>query len=181
MKPKDTASWGARLRVNAKLPIGQRPGTVRQGRAKLLPDGGRHRRKRRPGASGRQPAGTREDGTPGTFSPGADGEFHLTREGWARLVREYMDYARLSPPPIEEAGEVLSADEVRLLLAAPVVKAPEEEMEEETVSSPSEEKSAIAPAPEKQAERGTLDDDEDDHIHNDEEAERAAAAARNVS
>ncbi len=113
--------------------------------------------------------------------PGADGEFHLTREGWARLVREYMDYARLSPPPIEEAGEVLSADEVRLLLAAPVVKAPEEEMEEETVSSPSEEKSAIAPAPEKQAERGTLDDDEDDHIHNDEEAERAAAAARNVS
>lgn len=105
--------------------------------------------------------------------PGADGEFHLTREGWARLVREYMDYARLSPPPIEETAEGLSMDEVRLLLAPPVAEAPEEESEEPAKDS--------SGAEEKLAELGSLDDEDDDHIHNDEEAERAAAAARNVS
>lgn len=105
--------------------------------------------------------------------PGADGEFHLTREGWARLVREYMDYARLSPPPIEETAEGLSMDEVRLLLAPPVAEAPEEGTEEPAKDS--------SGAEEKLAELGSLDDEDDDHIHNDEEAERAAAAARNVS
>ncbi len=115
--------------------------------------------------------------------PGADGEFHLTREGWARLVREYMDFARLSPPPIEEATEGLSADEVRLLLAPPVAASSVEEIEEEQkdASSVAEEKTAKPSSSEKPAEFGSLHDDDDDHIHNDEEAERAAAAARNVS
>lgn len=57
--------------------------------------------------------------------PGAEGEFHFTREGWARLVREYMDNARLAPPPLEEAGQgAMSVDEVRILLAPPVKEAP---------------------------------------------------------
>ncbi len=110
--------------------------------------------------------------------PGADGEFHLTRDGWARMIREYMDYARLSPPPIEQAARGVSADEVRLLLAPPAGK----------VESAAEfaEDAQISPAPSSQHEtakprvkRGSLDDD--DHIHDDEEAERAANAARGVS
>ncbi|MEX6632894.1 heme biosynthesis protein HemY [Hyphococcus lacteus] len=54
--------------------------------------------------------------------PGADGDFNLTREGWARLVREYMDFGRLAPPPIEALETGLSIDEVRLLAAPPVVE-----------------------------------------------------------
>lgn len=113
--------------------------------------------------------------------PGADGEFHLTREGWARLVREYMDYARLSPPPIEEASGGLSQEEVRLLLAPPVVEEPEVEIEEEAIASKTEEKPVKPSAPKESVKLGSLHDDDDDNIHNDEEAERAAAAARNVS
>ena len=55
--------------------------------------------------------------------PGADGEFHFTREGWARLVSEYMNHERLAPPPLEETAALMSADEVRLLLAPPVEEA----------------------------------------------------------
>jgi len=51
--------------------------------------------------------------------PGADGFFHYTREGWARLVREYMDYGRLSPPPLEQAPLGISPEEIKLLLAPP--------------------------------------------------------------
>lgn len=54
-------------------------------------------------------------------APGADGEFHFTREGWARLVREYMEHGRLAPPPIEDAPPGLSQDDMRLLVAPPIV------------------------------------------------------------
>ncbi|MFC2951438.1 heme biosynthesis protein HemY [Marinicaulis aureus] len=116
--------------------------------------------------------------------PGADGAFHLTREGWARLIREYMDFARLSPPPIEEATAGLAPEEVRLLLAPPVIEEPEAAPVDESASDESEVPLA-APA-EKTApadKDGSLYDDPegDDHIHDDEEAERAANAARNVS
>lgn len=56
-------------------------------------------------------------------SPGADGEFHFTREGWARLVREYMEHGRLAPPPLEEAPAGVSADEIRRLAAPEPVEA----------------------------------------------------------
>jgi HemY protein len=39
--------------------------------------------------------------------PGAGG-FQFTREGWARLVREFMEYGRLAPPPLEERSPGLS-------------------------------------------------------------------------
>jgi len=110
--------------------------------------------------------------------PGADGEFHLTRDGWARMIREYMEYARLSPPPIEEASGGLSEEEVRLLLAPPAGKAESAEELSEDAGPVSSEPSKIEtrkPA----VMRGSLDDD--DHIHDDEEAERAANAARGVS
>ena len=59
--------------------------------------------------------------------PGADGEFQFTRAGWARLAREYMAHARLSPPPLEEAGQgAMTADEVRILLAPPVKRIADE-------------------------------------------------------
>ncbi|MEM8936853.1 MAG: heme biosynthesis HemY N-terminal domain-containing protein [Pseudomonadota bacterium] len=51
--------------------------------------------------------------------PGADGQFNLTRDGWARLVREYMDAGRLAPPPLEDIADGLSSDEIRLLSAPP--------------------------------------------------------------
>ena len=111
--------------------------------------------------------------------PGADGEFLFTREGWAQMVREYMEHQRLAPPPLEEISFGMSADEIKLLAAPPIVDAaPDEEPpsveappfpEVETPTKTADE----APAP-------TIEDD-DDHIHNDEEAERAAAAARKVS
>ena len=51
--------------------------------------------------------------------PGADGAFHFTRNGWARLVREYMEYGRLAPPPLEESSLAMTAEEIRLLIAPP--------------------------------------------------------------
>jgi len=116
--------------------------------------------------------------------PGAEGEFHFTREGWARLVAEYMDFARLAPPPLEDAAAGVSAEEIRLLTAPKppdATPALEEEAEEETAPSsdaeeaPSEAAPAVAETPTK------TDTDDDEHIHNDEEAERVAAAAREVS
>jgi HemY protein len=50
--------------------------------------------------------------------PGADGAFQFTREGWARLVREYMEHGRLAPPPLED-GTRLSESELQLLTARP--------------------------------------------------------------
>lgn len=52
-------------------------------------------------------------------SLGADGSFNLTRDGWARLVREYMHHGRLAPLPLEDAPRGLSLDELKLL-APPV-------------------------------------------------------------
>ena len=117
--------------------------------------------------------------------PGADGAFHLTRDGWARMVRDYMEFARLSPPPIEEAAIGISPEEVRLLLAPPVIEAESVEAIDEDAQAVSEKPVSSRPPAtlqKSEVQRGSLEsDDDDDHIHNDEEAERAAAAARNVS
>ncbi|MEM9169836.1 MAG: heme biosynthesis HemY N-terminal domain-containing protein [Pseudomonadota bacterium] len=51
-------------------------------------------------------------------TPGADGSFHFTKEGWARLVREYMHNQRFAPPPLEDAPRGLSRDEIKLLAPA---------------------------------------------------------------
>ncbi len=45
----------------------------------------------------------------------ADGEFKLTREGWSRLVREYIEHGRLAPPPLEGPPTGLAEHELRLL------------------------------------------------------------------
>lgn len=131
--------------------------------------------------------------------PGAEGEFHITREGWARLVREYMDHARLSPPPLEEAGQgAMSVDEVRMLMAPPEKETPEVEAEEaeasgDDVSAPTDGASVLKEDPTEETPAATEavadveekdaspSSDDDDHIHNDEEAMRAAAAAGKVS
>lgn len=57
-------------------------------------------------------------------APGADGEFHFTRDGWARLVREYMEHARLAPPPLEEAPSGVSPEEIKRLAAPPAETPP---------------------------------------------------------
>ena len=59
--------------------------------------------------------------------PGAEGTFHFTRDGWARLVREYMEFERLAPPPLEEASLGMSIDDIRLLAAPPEKPAEEPE------------------------------------------------------
>lgn len=130
--------------------------------------------------------------------PGAEGEFHITREGWARLVREYMDHARLSPPPLEEVGQgAMSVDEVRLLMAPPEREASDSEAKfgealDDDVSAtvddasvlkedPPEETPAVNEAAADVETDAQPSNDDDDHIHNDEEAKRAAAAAGKVS
>lgn len=120
--------------------------------------------------------------------PGADGSFHLTRDGWARLVREYMNHCRLAPPPLEDATAGIPAEELRLLTAPP-----EPEMEVEAADEPVSEVGEDAPITDSEDKKTTTDElassvkqdeapsDDDDHIHDDEDAERAAAAAREVS
>lgn len=109
--------------------------------------------------------------------PGADGEFHLTRAGWARLVREYMDFARLAPPPLEDLVS-MSAEEIRLLSApsAPDIEEAEEAEKDKEENEPLAEKS-----PEATPDAPAAGEDDDDHIHNEEDGERAASAARGVS
>jgi HemY protein len=107
--------------------------------------------------------------------PGADGEFHLTREGWARMIRDYMEFARLSPPPIEEAVIGMAPEEVRLLLAPPV-------MEEEPFDDLEADAAGAAPEDQRKDEpRKSPAADDDNRIHDEEEGERAANAAREVS
>lgn len=121
--------------------------------------------------------------------PGAEGEFHLTREGWARLIREYMDFARLSPPPIEEAALSLTPEEVRLLIAPPpVFEAVEDEAPDEALEAPvAAEDASPAEAPSHSMEapdEAPLQQETPEGnktLSNDQEGEQAAAAARNVS
>ncbi|CAK9039325.1 HemY_N domain-containing protein [Durusdinium trenchii] len=108
--------------------------------------------------------------------PGADGEFNLTRSGWARLVREYMEFGRLAPPPLEEMGASVSAEEIRLLTVVPEPEVEEVKPEEASMPDPesdnleeltvgAEVKMTVEASP------SSLSID-DDHIHDDEEAER---------
>lgn len=63
--------------------------------------------------------------------PGADGSFNFTKAGWARLVREYIQNARLAPPPLEDRPEGLTHEEIKLLAAPPL--APESEIDAQDV------------------------------------------------
>lgn len=109
--------------------------------------------------------------------PGAEGEFHFTRDGWARLVREFMDHGRLAPPPLEDTAQAISAEEVRLLLAPPEPspEPPQQDAEREPQSMAEDEAASV------EKETSPPEDDDGEHVHSDEEAERIAAAAREVS
>ncbi len=58
---------------------------------------------------------------------GADGAFHITTAGWQRLLEEYGEHQRLSPPPIEELSTGIDRTEILRLTAPPeeVVPGPE--------------------------------------------------------
>ncbi len=127
------------------------------------------------GADAARPWLERAANAPRDPRPGADGEFHFTRQGWAQLVREYMEHARLAPPPLEEAALRMSAEEIRLLIAPPIAESVLEEDSESLGGAGADIESADAKQP------AHADENGEDHIHNDEEAERAAAAAREVS
>lgn len=73
--------------------------------------------------------------------PGVDGEFHFTKEGWARLVREYMERGELSPPPLEAAQFALTADDIKLRLAPPETSEEIEDTEETGPDAPYSDKS----------------------------------------
>jgi len=91
--------------------------------------------------------------------PGADGSFRFTREGWARLIREFMEHDRLAPPPLEDALGISADDLARL--APPT--APEAPAAATAMPTPS---AAAATPP---------------HIPDAEDVERAVAAAGRVS
>lgn len=126
--------------------------------------------------------------------PGAEGEFHFNRQGWAKLVREYMEFARLSPPPLEDAACGVSVEEIRLLTAPPmpdVAETLEERTKEAaTVTDGKEDNSeneSEKPGPERSGPERPGIETEDDKLsgmtdeETDEQTARAAAAARGVS
>jgi HemY protein len=114
--------------------------------------------------------------------PGAEGEFHFTREGWARLVRDYMDFARLAPPPLEDIAAGVSAEEIRLLTApkapAPMPDTPPVQDENEEIT---QENSASKPATPTGEPAPEPSQDKGDLMVDDEDVERIAAEARKVS
>lgn len=86
-------------------------------------------------------------------TPGAEGHFHFTTDGWRRLVSEYGDHGRLAPPPLEEVETRLSREEILLLTAPPPEPEPEIELEPEPVAEAENAEDAPIedPQPEKDA------------------------------
>jgi HemY protein len=69
--------------------------------------------------------------------PGVDGAFHFTTDGWRRLIREFGEFDRLAPPPLEEVSSALSMEEILLLSAPPAEPEPEEVVpQDETEEEP---------------------------------------------
>jgi len=46
--------------------------------------------------------------------PSADAFFRITGDGWRRLIREYRDHGRISPPPLEAPPPGLSAEDLSI-------------------------------------------------------------------
>ena len=135
--------------------------------------------------------------------PGVDGAFYFSKQGWAQLVREYRDFGRLSPPPLEDAHFQLTRDEVRLLTAPPAPAVEDVDTTDggsdsasQTAESAASEKEPETPAPTDAAEdegkpkeptpdtpEPTTVDKTSDMSADDaaDETERAADAARTVS
>lgn len=112
--------------------------------------------------------------------PGADGTFHITRTGWTRLIREFMDHARLAPPPLEEAGAGLSEADLLLLTAPPA--APEEpSVMSVTSDQESHKDDAVSEASGNNEATAQTAEDESPGQEDDDEGESAINAARNVS
>ena len=111
--------------------------------------------------------------------PGADGEFQLAREGWARLVHEYMEHGRLAPPPLEETGIGVSAEEIRLLTVLPEPEPAAQEFDQPASTDDNENINTVVEAsPDHTTDIAAKDDGE---LGNDDDAERIARAAREVS
>ncbi len=114
--------------------------------------------------------------------PGADGAFHFTRAGWARLVREFMDHGRLAPPPLEDVGQPITEDELRLLTAPPVADAePPPPANEEPQPADEAAVTETSATGDDNADTGEVVDEaasDEEPPTTDEEVERAAAAAR---
>jgi HemY protein len=103
----------------------------------------------------------------------------LTRDGWSRLIREYSEYGRLIPPPLEGPPRGLPEQEFRLLAAPTAEGAPPDEaviashapdektqLQQTDISAP-DENADVTPAGEPSQEDGRIANE--------------AAAARGVS
>jgi HemY protein len=130
----------------------------------------------------------RAAGAPRDPRPGADGAFHFTRAGWARLVREFMDHGRLAPPPLEDVGQAITADELRLLTAPPPpeVEPADNTLDEEdgqAEETPRDQKTDDIPVTEGKssvASENEKPDEDDGAAEAEEDAKRAIAAARST-
>lgn len=71
------------------------------------------------GAEAAKPWHEKAASAPAEVIPGIDGTFHYTTEGWRRLIREFSEFERLAPPPLEVETPEIANDEVRALLAPP--------------------------------------------------------------
>ncbi|MEM9839913.1 MAG: heme biosynthesis HemY N-terminal domain-containing protein [Pseudomonadota bacterium] len=84
--------------------------------------------------------------------PGMDGVFHYTTEGWRRLIREFSEFERIAPPPLQVEIPEIAADEVRALLAPPTIiqeaddaESAEDPDAEETPSNAADDSEAESP------------------------------------
>lgn len=107
---------------------------------------------------------------PRDFEPAGDSGFDLARPGWARLIREYMDYARLAPPTLEIAERGVSEEEIKRLDFR-VSEAPPQPVEE---AAPPAQSTTPSPPKEEAAKSQSLAGDAVS-------AARAVAAAGEVS
>ncbi len=113
-------------------------------------------------------------------TPGADGEFHFTREGWVQLVREFMVYGRLAALPLEDSPIGLTTEEIKLLAAPPVCEDPASESEARILSLKSDkDKAPIEFAPDETIETELPPEADEENLED--VAARAIAAARGVS
>lgn len=63
---------------------------------------------------------------PRDFEPAGESGFDLARPGWARLIREYMDHARLAPPALETSDRGVPEEVLKRLVLRAGEAAPAE-------------------------------------------------------
>jgi HemY protein len=120
---------------------------------------------------------------PREFTPGAGPERDLSREGWAMLIREFMEHGRMSPPTLDPAPAGVTEDEMKRL--APVRAALSTTNAPNAAEAPADAASLGAPppasAPPAASEEGDVPLSDQKLVGDRVSAARAIAAAGQVS